>query len=112
MATLAHAETISTRVALDARPDQPLDLADLTITITFHTLDSDAPTRSDTAGIECRQWIERYLDQRDASRIFDFAPTSRNLALYLLRVFCQLSSEVTAVTVTLDGRTSDTATLG
>lgn len=106
---ITHAEIIAARVALDVNPAGELALADLTITVTFRPTAFDNPSRADSAGADCRAWVGRYLTDRDLARALDFAPTTRNLAVYLLHAFEQLSPEVHTVTVELDGQTRTTA---
>jgi hypothetical protein len=49
------------------------------------------------------EWVDQYINRRDLTRTLDFAPTARNLALYLSRVFPGLDPDVHAVSVSIDG---------
>lgn len=107
---ISHAEIIRTAAVLDASAPR-IERADLTVTVEFCPTELDAPSRADSAGQDCRDWIDRYVRDRDLGAVFDFAPTPRLLAVYLLRAFMQLSPEVLAVTVEQGGTERARATL-
>lgn len=50
-----------------------------------------------------RAWVQTYLTGKDLSRVLDFEPTPRNLALYLSRVFRGIDPDIATVHVGLDG---------
>lgn len=59
------------------------------------------PQRRDFDRIEL--WLNEHIRDRDLARSFDFAPTGRNIAIYLSRVCRGITPDFAGISVTVDG---------